>query len=630
MNKESRLDIIKNDLHAATSIATFEATPTAVFRKELCRCIQRVLQSSLVECGPGGVTRYNADLFLGCLATDINWTNLCDHHDRSVTNNKYTSSLSPLQEIVNSLLDPRIIPYALASLIIHILVRAFLHVSTTLSLLKSVNKNRGEDDSSFGNYSRWNPSQSCLLDSLKRVMISRQCREDLGGIICTVYRVEFHGKDPSFHPRKSVLALLKYCMREFTELQSDYNPIVSLFPALLTLFQSAMDADGVTGIQRSQTCRCNCGQSILAQLPTQKRRRRSAFADLADLHGELDEEEQNNLKKTNYMPRQTHRFHQNQSNYLGVTVKHVVNAKELGDSVCPTCQSVAQRASFGMDDTTKKAWNQFKQKCIHMMISLCQSARLHSQYRSFQLVRVSLSVALGCPFLRVCVLQLADTLGRDGYGFLIWSLWELALQKDVRYLSWYAEVIVESSFCDDRKHCWEALQPLVKSVQKLCQETDGESSSCKTLLPCLGTILNRRRRIFQTSRDDICRDFSALIAELSLSFGHPKYWFAKNYPIPNRKELILSLQSLGILSVSALMWDDTEGQGSDNTFRQGAMKVDLRHAYRSMLSELPDFFCCFCIHTEFSLLSGSKESPKLKPLIPTKPTNTIRFEHSRA
>jgi len=261
-----------------------------------------------------------------------------------------------------------------------------------------------------------------------------------------------------------------------------------------------------------------------------------------------------------------------------------------------------------MDEVTAKTWYYLRDKCIVKLISFFQSAKLQSKQRAFRLLQSSLSVASkhnDSPYLRICILQLADLLGRKGYEYLLGSLWKQSWCENPKYLAWYTEVIAHSSFCDDRQHLWNALQPLIVEILLLCkgslkEEPQQQRQHHPLLLPALGYILSKRQRLLQSQKDSIYDAFALLINNLACSFDDIQDWL-----LSSRREedseteqlVVATLQGLGILGAASFLDDGTaEEQGNHHDGRNKVHEIwawsapkplELHRVYQQMVVPPP-------------------------------------------
>jgi F-box domain len=551
-----------HDLEAACSIASFEATTTATFRQSL----QKKITMLLVHCkipGDDGIMHYNAKHLASDLAHCFEWKNQCLYHDGRMARHACTAAeqdtqTTPLKEFIGLLLDPRVVPLAVSSSLLQVLVHCFLSLKPnnrrrTVSI--SSRDRNGNGTSVTEDHGRWTPSQHLLLQSITRIMLSRQCKDDLGSMITTAFKDHFdHLGRPCLDSSQSLLSLTRYCFWELEEVgRKEYCPLASLFPCLLMLLGTIMDSKNGLVDERSEIANswcASCGRYIdRSHAVAAKKRRKGPNMDLVALHdGPLD-------------TRQSWQHRQTDQSQPVFTLKAIMESK--ADTACPYCSAHITPREPG-DNINVKAWCLIREKCIRRMISLFQSARHRSKQRAFRLLREAISDA-SCdnPFLRICILQLADATGKDGYGYLIWSLWNFTWERrNPGYLAWYAEIIVESSFCDDRGACWDALQPLVNSVRKRYADEVHWQFRCvddlpgKLLLPCLGYVLSRRKRIFLSVPDSIKEEFESLVAVLAGSCGNAKYWFPESVSGPKTtcdNRTVRALQSLGILGERSLL-----------------------------------------------------------------------------
>jgi F-box domain len=596
----------KHDLKAASSIASFEAATTATFRQVL----QREIATLLVHCqtpDDDGIMHYNAQQLAFALSQPFEWKNQCVYHDRRMARPTCTApgqdiQTTPLKEFIGLLLDPCVVPLALSSSLLQVMTHCFLSLEHQRKRLASISSRDSNSGDASVTEDRWTPSQQLLLQSITRIMVSRQCRDNLGSIISSAFKdhVDRLGR-PCFDSAQSLLSLTKYCVRELEGVgRKEYCPLISLFPCLLMLIGTIMDPkNGLIdeGSEINNSWCASCGMYIdESQALAGKGRRKRPRMDLAALHdGPLG-------KWHAWQHRQTDRP------LPMFTLKSIMESK--ADAACPYCLAPIAPREPG-ENKNVNSWCRIRDKCIHTMKSLFQSARHRSKHRAFRVMREAISEAsCDSPFLRICILQLADAAGRDGYGYLIWSLWHFTWERrNPKYLAWYADVIVESTFCDDRAACWDALQPLVNSVRKrYADEVEWQVQRVdelprNLLLPCLGYVLSRRKNIFLSVQDSIKDEFESLIAVLADSCGDARFWFPESSSGSTTKwdkQPARALQSLGILGERSGLPVSEDGKKTE-TQKEGSKELEetrskiqsfqwmdpeptkLRHAFRLLL-----------------------------------------------
>jgi len=555
---------LQERLRSASSAVAFESSSTDGFCQKLGTCLSDVIKA----CGQksAGVFFYNAAHISHVLTRAIDWQAICQDHDNSShAQSESTSSTdeennlqhfsSPLQVLMRQLTDPRTFPTALASTVLQVLVRAYLLHSSSPS--------------------RSNHAETLLLQTVHHIMKRRQYREELGIIIVRVYHADFFKTDATFRVRNSILSLIKYLTQEMESIKcrDGYCPTVALLPCLLTIMQSLLSEEWIPSENDETPYHryCNaCGINKELRLLAEHRRKRVVCADMAVLHGEVDDDN-GDAEKDRPRPRSLH---------CGkpVTLKSVIQARDhyFEDSShaapCPNCRHVAAAHDATKSNETRlKQWYQLRDKYIHFMISTFQSTKFMPQRKPYCLLQAVLSESFHNPYRRLCVLQLAGMLGARGYRYLVSSLWNHAQQKDINYYTWYAELIVESTFCDERAQCWEAMQPLVHYVKNQCQQDDDHKSLTDTpvpnlvtkLLPLLGYILSRRQRLLRSNEnDDIHQEFASFVQFLSWAFGELNDWnlspeaTAEAVDSETEQQIIRTLQSLGIVSAFSILSED--------------------------------------------------------------------------
>ena len=351
--------------------------------------------------------------------------------------------------------------------------------------------------------------------------------------------------DPSFRLQRSVYSIIKHYLEEpcvektrGVSASAQFCPIVSLFPCLLAFLQDILSEganvmlesnlvkDG--GLSARNYCQ-SCGINMELRRMAERRRKRVTCADIALLHGEIEDDDKNRNK---YKPSRNTR-NMGRPNPRKLTLKSVIDGKDTNDltridtAPCPNCEHVAAPPSdqtYDPSEATITAWCRIRDRVIHSMISSFQFAKFLPQRRPYDLLQSAIAISCNSTSLRLCCLQLAHILGDRGYQYLLDSLWERATEKDANYLTWYAEVVAFSCFCDDRDRCWAALQPLLNR-SRLLGAAESKSNpfnrfNCDKQIPrVLGYILRHRWSLLQSLGDDnISRDLSLFVAEISWSF----------------------------------------------------------------------------------------------------------------
>ncbi|CAB9516296.1 expressed unknown protein [Seminavis robusta] len=532
-------------LKAASSIATFESTTTRIFQQDLRAQLSRLVASRQVH-HDNAVNHYNSPEVVKALSLGFEWTVQCSYHDKNQVQDSDLAALTdqdlsatPLNELMKLLADPCVIPLVLSPCILQTLVQVILTFRPSSNATMSCKRRKTaerpvasqraneidhwiEVNEYLYYRSRWSPSQLLLLQSVIRIMVARQCCDDLGSIILTVFQEQWSGPPP-LQGAQSLLSFIKYCVKQLEGVgRKGYSPVPSLFPCLWTLVQTILSPENNLIVQDRSDCNIimcsSCGKYIdFSFLTAAQGRRKRQRMDVSSLQGEHPGD-----PLLGFATSPPARVLQHRARQPLVSLKSIMEARESSDPSCPYCQSKITLPD-ATDTKETKDWCRLRDKSIHTMIRWFQSTIQASKYKAFGVLRDTLTTtSVDSPFLRLCTLQLANIAGRDGYGYLLLSLWNLTWQlANPKFLAWYAEVIVESSFCDNRESCWDAMQPLINSIRSRYitaedpQVTGNNDLPSKLLIPCLEYIIARRRNIFRVVDDSIKDEFHAFIQALS-------------------------------------------------------------------------------------------------------------------
>ena len=159
------------------------------------------------------------------------------------------------------------------------------------------------------------------------------------------------------------------------------------------------------------------------------------------------------------------------------------------------------------------------------------------------------------PSLRLALMLATDSVGSKGYDFATRRLWKQFDRSGNpnHALRIWSELIVESSHFDDPHRCWSGLEPLFTRILFYCVHDVDESvkvgARAYQLLRSLSFVLSRRRPALMANDERMNEQFLDFITRVSVSFGELQYWIMSDMENDEIENVVVTLQSVGILGL---------------------------------------------------------------------------------
>jgi hypothetical protein len=511
---DERRDQVKSDLIRIASADFFEATSTDSFRKELAQSLRLVVDACRV-CVPvpgsslsiPSVTRYDVAALGECLSS-VDWKGLCSHNDRvksrTSENDDVPGSTTSLDEMLSSLQNPYVWPFACARPILETLIQ-------TLTSQRSVQKTAAYR-------SIWTPSQQCILQTLTTLCRSIPAARTLPATILS----SAVAGTRSIHGLNALLSLAKCFCKEFPSNHLFY------LKCILEILQSLDDMD----IQKHGTRRRGNPPRLSPsdERPTRRPQASSACATVDLLHGEISECDESRLAmsiaKRKKFPRAPPKPY----------FRSILTAPSIDSGLGSAPEQAGDRLRL-------------RSKCINTFVATCQKSTRTSPSLLLCVLDSLTPLLVGSPSVRLCSILLADQQSNKTFGYTrlcqYWWSHIHELGSVSLYLLAYAELIVECSYFDAYDTCSSAVGPLLGHLRKCCaQEMDPNRESARPYLRCFAYILSRRGKMLAT-----LPEFASLLALLSVSFDQPSDWIGSGISPDERARTMQTLQLAGILGV---------------------------------------------------------------------------------
>lgn len=518
------MEDVVNNLRSSASVGAFESSDLTTYRATLRHALfQVVIESS--------DWNHQGTSFDHILYTGIPWMELLEYQSRR------RSLSTPLEELLDVLLNPCIVPYAMSSSIVITFLRVLVEDSMSVShhhLLKVLRR---------------------LLETRPSIQVDKWIPYIQANLCLSVDTVETYNVDRAHR-------LVSICK---------YLPSLAILKCLLTLLQSIDDVDvkllQTNRIkQRKDSCLCH------------KRKRRISNMRILD---------DDNVQDGSGLMVQT-------VNIMGggmveriSRVGHNRHAEQC--DVCRLPQSARGITQLGIHLVVLRS--RIYRKVVSIFNALADKDLNRQRSSLLQSVVHFACLHPETASLRLCVLLLADS--TLGCQCAIEYLWTMYQQRVVSFgetvLKVYAELLVECSHFDKPIKCWEALQPLVNHVTKLCDsqlsssvaQTSGGGSDTpiRHVLQCLSFILCRRRPVLAAIETD--PKWKGLTSKLSVAFSDANWWISNDMSQNEKEETLCTLQAVGILGFLDA-FDDSNDEESQQCSWPFPEFMGIRSAHRRM------------------------------------------------
>jgi hypothetical protein len=599
-HKNGSTSLENERLRIAASSASFQATTIDGFRKELFGALQQVIfqSRSSNNGGDDGDKRkprsYDRSHLQDAFEHYIHWRELCKAHDSSVSRGQ-TKSSTPLNEILTTLMNPVVLPYACSNVLCQVLMHA---------LLQSPRRQQHTTCSTNTTGSRWTHSQLLLLETMVILFNLRPAVQPL--LLVEDSFLSESAKIPSSSLALATkwnrfLSATHYLVRECPHVQ------LPLAFCVLTLLQKVDDSDTEQLQQHAknqwtrkdgETCPHCSGIIRRGGNNTTNEQddgncvrqfKRLKFASLSDLH------EDDIASISNHVPK--HVWPRYQPSKPKTSFKDVLNmnyaTQAKHESRCRCSRAALNRSSASELPTD---WRLVRSRGYKKFLGifhqhpcgrhpLCQGGMGGTARNVRRTLDLFLLLQVTCqqyhsPCLRVCLLLVANALGRNSpvrYLTVVKTCWSQYLQtKNSKWLRIYSEWIVECALFDDRDACWEALRPLAQYII-----SKGSSLSEPGIYSCMAFVLSRRCRLFQSYADDMHAEFRELVTNLTLYHGDSKCWVHPEMMTEERQRTLETLERVGILGLLDLD-DDDEDEGIEEDMAAMSSIIASRDAAISM------------------------------------------------
>ena len=543
------------DLRNAASVSSFRSRSIGCFRLELSNAIKQAISFAIPKASQDNSRhlsiQYSSSSFQESL-NHIGWGEICRYHDTQVdllaskAENSKANSTTPLQEIVNMLKEPALVPMAFCNVLSKILMMA---------LLQSPRNNRSKVSSSHG--SRWDYSESFLLKSIAEIW--KLCPSINFSALDSLIEGSSMTKSPSKWNR--LLSVLTYLVKDCPHMQL----VVASFILEIVRILDDIELGSPASSTAVRSCVvCNGTTKSVEDFSNPSPQKRTKYANLSDLHEKditTTGEELSRLRRRNYQP-----FYSEASVSLNAVLKSRERPASTTNCICGSERN-------GHQPGTMDEWALIRSRAYKKFLDLFRhhpSSNIAWQCSGYP-IKVSrgrrprrlntlylLQTAFqhyDSPSVRLCLVMVADSLGGRGssshYLTVVRSYWTgYSRTQNLLWLRFYAEFLVECAFFDTREHCWEAFRLILRFVMKEKEGSANEGFTAKKeVFSCIAYVLSHRYRLFQLEDDSLHSEFRESMTFLAINYGESKYWVDRNMLPQEARRFLKTLQRVGILGL---------------------------------------------------------------------------------
>lgn len=506
-------------LSTVSSVATFESTDVDAFRQSLRKTLKVAVEESR-DCR--------------ILLNHIDWKHLLQNHDSDRRESTYSS---PLEELVQLLLNPTVVPMAYSGNLCIVLLRVMLNVDSTGA--------------------KWTPSDKLLLLSI----------QTLRRRVPTWYLSE--------HVQQTVqstnIERLSRCISILRQLAKDDLWFGSLvMKCLLAMVQCIdnMDLDMLTAnktIEPDQTC-WYCEKFMRVEEAYVQRNKRQRFATLDQMHDEeWETRNPSGLPKKDYCTCffAIRQIQKKARLWTKLPLNLVVLRLQVYQKIISVFGSLRLNLTMNQD-------------------SFClPGATMH-------ILRTAIDMSCKCPSdpsLRLSILLMTDSIGIKGYQYTLNYLWERCVSHNsVEPLRIMTEILMESSHYNNPAAVWKALRPMAKYIEDQAESGKMPNEHVRVVLAAFCSILAARKVSASQLHWENCPteeydDFVRCVIILKRHYDIAVFWISPHLASHEQEHLWSYLRCLGVLPFAELRLLESRHPIQTWPFDE---KLSVRAAHRRM------------------------------------------------
>ena len=501
----------KSQLSSLLTLLLFNETPIKSFQKNLRAALSNVLQACRIEVSVPSmcydVVRFDDQALFECLSV-IDLVGACQNYDQVLEKQSKVTSVvdtTLLECLLSAFADPCIYPLACHATLVRVLLGKIMFYPVSQTRQHQL---------------EWPASQQYLLNFVTR-LIRGQPDIDVH-LLRSVMKATLVSDCKETKTFSVAVSVVKHWMRELPSLRLQLLvvllDILCLFDKLERRLRKTLSQNSNEGINTA----------------TNRRTRPRHCPSLAFLHGELSHREE-----------QTERVALLRRNKPG----------KKSWQPCSNRQLASNRLSREHATSELIALGRLRTKCLKVLRSSCQdlcmgsSAAVQTFFRDILDVSCRRQTCQHAPYVRLCAFLLADlTACKRSYKTLLHVVWSLA-GADANhsfFLSFYVEVLIESSYFDDCQHFLYGASPLLCHLVAECAGAQRSAAGPKiqTYLQSLAFLIAYRGKMLV--RHD---EFSSLLIQLSNLYDDPNNWLDDNLSPRERMKLLQALDMTGVFGI---------------------------------------------------------------------------------
>lgn len=501
---------------------SFDENPLATFQSELSKALPQIVAACTTTLSDNGIQSISFVCLEECLK-QLDWKSILEQrdarlkqHNQSTTNHFFST---PCDLLLSCWKDPTLWPPVCNGCLMKVVLE---------QLLFHRSGNRTRRSMRCGRFD-WSPSYSLLLEFFIALVQQQPSLHQTTGMIAWIRtNLRLDKTDPE--TINVAVSIVKELIRSFPSKAIIFVP---LFLDLLCAIEAMVNR------KRSALPRAPKNETGQSEV---KRSGQVHGTNLDVLHGESSDREEETYQNRLFM--QLASMHKN-SQSMRVDRKQVFNANTLS-----TILDMAQDQIVFLCALRLKCLKAFLSSSKECSTTLGRGAVDQSLFHAI-LELVESRPGSETISVRLAALLLVNTSSQSNlvYQKLLKMLWSRVenMNDPCAYLSFYVELLIESSFFDDRTVLADAIQPLCDRVTRLVlhRENQEQSLASQVTLHCIASLLAYRGSLLLQ-----IPGFKFLLAQLSVEFPSPKQWLLlSTMSSAMQSKLLTSLRMSGMFGI---------------------------------------------------------------------------------
>ncbi|GAX27361.1 hypothetical protein FisN_17Lh256 [Fistulifera solaris] len=524
--RRNRTQLSAHLLSSLLTNHTFDEIPLVAFQSEVCKTLSQIVVACTTTPSLNGVQSISFARLDECLQR-VDWKTIIEQRDARLRPHKQSTMnlTTPCDVLLSSLKDTTVWPPACNGCLVKVLLNHLLFHRSGNSIIKRSTRCGRLD---------WSPSHSNLLDFVIEMM-QVQPSLDANQVTSWIRSNLNESNKTDTETINVAISIVKELIRSFPFKAIVFLPLfldmLCVTEALLNKLRSALPRVSNSEIGKPQV----------------KRSRLVHGTNVAVLHGESSDCEEDAYHNRLFV--QHSNAHKN-SQSLGADRKKILQANTQSSTRTVTYEQIAFLSAL-------------RTKCLKAFLASSNDCASTSGVGAVNqsLFRIIFNLLESQPgsetiLVRFAALLLINANPPLAYQKLLDMLWSRVDEANdpCACLSFYVELLIESSIFDDRTALTTAIQPLLDLVKRriLNREDQALWPNAQVALHCLACLLTYRGTMLMQ-----LPEFLFLLAQLSNEYPSPKQWLLVNtVSAPEELKLLTSLRESGVFGIENELEED--------------------------------------------------------------------------